>query len=54
MIKVSGPNLPINIIMIRITLPAVDKSGVIPVLNPTVPKAEMVSKRTLELEKFSV
>ena len=45
-IKVNGPTLPINIVSIIINLENVESLGVIPVVSPTVPKAEVTSKRT--------
>ena len=40
---VSGPSLPINMIRIITSFPAVPRSGVIPVDRPTVPNAEVTS-----------
>ena len=40
---VSGPSLPINMVVIRISFAPAFKSGVIPVDSPTVPKALTVS-----------
>ena len=38
-----GPILPINIAMIIMIRPIFDKYGVIPVVMPVVPKADVVS-----------
>jgi hypothetical protein len=46
-IKVRGPSRPTNIATIIINRPATDNSGVVPVVKPTVPRAENVSKRRL-------
>jgi hypothetical protein len=41
--NVSGPNLPISIVIIIMILPAVVKDGVMPQERPTVPSAEDTS-----------
>ena len=41
--KVNGPILPNNMINTIINLPLYDKSAVIPIDKPTVPKAEITS-----------
>ncbi len=43
--KASGPSLPIYMRNIINNFPTGDSVDVIPVLNPTVPKAEAASKR---------
>ena len=40
-----GPTLPINIVKQSINLDILEINGVIPVVRPTVPKAETVSNR---------
>ena len=44
-IKVSGPILPINITMLIINLPQVVRNPVIPKDKPTVPPADITSKK---------
>ena len=38
-----GPILPINIVIVIIILPSIERYGVIPVESPTVPKADITS-----------
>eukprot|EP01090_Pellita_catalonica_P003228 TRINITY_DN12888_c0_g1_i1.p1 TRINITY_DN12888_c0_g1~~TRINITY_DN12888_c0_g1_i1.p1 ORF type:complete len:107 (-),score=4.13 TRINITY_DN12888_c0_g1_i1:4-324(-) len=52
--KVKTPTLPINIRIIMRNFPRLDKSPVIPVLNPTVPRAEATSNNILSKEKLSL
>lgn len=42
---VKGPTLPINIVIVKTTLPIIVKLGVIPVDNPVFPKADTISNR---------
>ena len=42
--KVNGPIRPISISSDRATFPAIDKNGVTPKLNPTVPETLITSK----------
>ena len=42
---VSGPNRPVNIMRMEISLEPTDSPGVMPVDSPTVPKAETISNR---------
>lgn len=51
--NVKGPNLPKNITMVKIILPISVKSEVMPMLSPTVPSAEAVSKQSSIKEWFS-
>jgi len=51
--KVSNPNLPTNMVVIRTIFPKGCKLPVMPVLRPTVPMAEVVSKRICSKGIFS-
>ena len=51
--KVSNPNLPTNMVVIRTIFPKGFKLPVMPVLRPTVPMAEVVSKRICSKGIFS-
>ena len=52
--NVIGPNLPTNIVNIKRSFENVLRSGVIPKVNPTVPKAEITSNTISSGLKFSV
>lgn len=51
-IRVRGPTLPINIVIIIITFEIGYRKGVIPLERPTVPKAENTSKRSASKPKL--
>ena len=51
--SVRGPTFPINIMMMITSFPRSDRLPVIPIDNPTVPKAETTSKRISINEAFS-
>ena len=54
MIITRAPNRPTNIVRHKSNLPAVVSAGVMPVLRPTVLKADTASKEMLMSEAFSI
>ena len=51
-IMVSAPRRPINIMSVTTSLLASQRFGVMPVESPTVPKAEVTSKRSYISERW--
>lgn len=52
--RVKGPNLPANMVQARISFPTLEREVVMPVVRPTVPKAEVTSNSSGRKPAFSV
>ena len=52
--RVKGPNLPANMVQARISFPTLEREVVMPVVRPTVPKAEVTSNSSARKSAPSV